>query len=87
LSGNSVIKSAQRRDYNAIAIEMEAAGMMNTLPVGVIRGLSNWADSEKNDVWQEYAAATAAAVAKELLACLDGSHSISHKYRTHTFHA
>jgi nucleoside phosphorylase len=87
LSGNSVIKSATRRDelareYNAIAIEMEAAGMMNTLPVAVIRGISDWADSEKNDVWQEYAAATAAAVAKELLACLDGSHSISRKYRT-----
>ncbi|KAL2810941.1 purine and uridine phosphorylase [Aspergillus granulosus] len=84
LSGNSVIKSAKRRDElarecNAFAIEMEAAGMMNTLPVAVIRGISDWADAEKNDVWQEYAAATAAAVAKELLACLDGSHSISHQ--------
>ncbi|GFG03981.1 Pfs domain protein [Aspergillus lentulus] len=87
LSGNSVIKSARRRDelareYNAIAIEMEAAGMMNILPVAVIRGISDWADAEKNDVWQEYAAATAAAVAKELLAFLDGSQSISRKYRT-----
>ncbi|KAE8371058.1 nucleoside phosphorylase domain-containing protein [Aspergillus bertholletiae] len=84
LSGNSVIKSAKRRDelareYNAFAIEMEAAGMMNTLSVAVIRGISDWADGEKNDVWQEYAAATAAAVAKELLAFLDGSHSISHQ--------
>jgi nucleoside phosphorylase len=61
---------------------MEAAGMMNSLPVGVIRGISDWADSEKNDVWQEYAAATAAAVAKELLACLDGSQSISCEYCT-----
>lgn len=87
LSGNSVIKSAERREklareYNSIAIEMEAAGMMNTLSVAVIRGISDWADAEKNDFWQEYAAATAAAVAKELLACLDGSHSISRKCRT-----
>ncbi|KAH1523424.1 hypothetical protein KXX21_009246 [Aspergillus fumigatus] len=82
LSGNSVIKSAEirnqlAREYDALAIEMEAAGMMNTLPVAVVRGISDWADAEKNDVWQEYAAATAAAVAKDLLACLDGSHSIS----------
>ncbi|KAL6229551.1 hypothetical protein BDW75DRAFT_249580 [Aspergillus navahoensis] len=89
LSGNSVIKSANRRDelareYDAFAIDMEAAGMMNALPVVVIRGISDWADAQKNDNWQEYAAATAAAVAKELLACLDGSHSISRKYRTIT---
>ncbi|KAL4934997.1 hypothetical protein BDV06DRAFT_234796 [Aspergillus oleicola] len=87
LSGNSVIKSAQIRDalahkYNAFAIEMEAAGMMNSLPVRVIRGISDWANSKKNDVWQEYAAATAAAVAKELLACLDGNQSISCGYCT-----
>lgn len=86
LSGNSVIRSAEKRDelardYNAIAIEMEAAGMMNILPVAVIRGISDWADAEKTDIWQEYAAATAAAVAKELLACLDGSNSISSKQR------
>ncbi|GLA34935.1 hypothetical protein AnigIFM63309_009120 [Aspergillus niger] len=83
LSGNSVIKSADLRDelareYKAIAIEMEAAGMMNTLPVAVIRGISDWANADKDDVWQGYAAATAAAAAKELLACLDGSTSISY---------
>ncbi|GCB27650.1 hypothetical protein AAWM_10535 [Aspergillus awamori] len=81
--GATVIKSADLRDelareYKAIAIEMEAAGMMNTLPVAVIRGISDWANADKNDVWQGYAAATAAAAAKELLACLDGSNSISY---------
>jgi hypothetical protein len=59
---------------------MEAAGMMNTLPVAVVRGISDWVDAEKNDIEQEYAAVTIAVVAKELLACLDGSHSISCKY-------
>ncbi|KAJ9301372.1 hypothetical protein DTO271G3_1507 [Paecilomyces variotii] len=87
LSGNSVIKSARgldalARKCNAFAIETGAAGTMNTLPVAVIRGISHWAAGEKDDVWQEYAAATAAAVAKELLASLDGSYSISRTYRT-----
>lgn len=72
LSGNSVIKNKKRRDelrdkYNGIAIEMEAAGMMTRLPVAVIRGISDFADSNKNDEWQPYAAATAAAYAKELI--------------------
>jgi nucleoside phosphorylase len=72
LSGNKVIKSARYRDelsreYTAIAIEMEAAGIMNSLPVAVIRGISDFGDSGKNDIWQLYAAATAAAYAKELL--------------------
>ncbi|GES58630.1 purine and uridine phosphorylase [Aspergillus terreus] len=72
LSGNKVIKSARYRDKlspnnKAIAIEMEAAGIMNSLPVAVIRGISDFGDCGKNDTWQPYAAATAAAYAKELL--------------------
>ncbi|QKX62551.1 uncharacterized protein TRUGW13939_09712 [Talaromyces rugulosus] len=75
LSGNRVVKSAALRDEmaqanNPIAIEMEAAGIMNRLRVAVIRGVSDFADVEKNDDWQFYAAATAAAYAKELLLCL-----------------
>lgn len=46
---------------------MEAAGIMNTFPCVVIRGICDYADSHKNDRWQGYAAATAAAYAKELL--------------------
>lgn len=75
LSGNGVIKSKKRRDelrdiYGGIAIEMEAAGMMTRLPVAVIRGISDLADSMKNDGWQPYAAITAAAYAKEILITL-----------------
>lgn len=33
----------------------------------MIRGVSDYADSHKNDRWQRYAAASAAACAKELL--------------------
>ncbi|KAL3444390.1 hypothetical protein BJX65DRAFT_310973 [Aspergillus insuetus] len=46
---------------------MEAAGLMNTYPCLVIRGICDYADSHKNKAWQGYAAATAAAFAKELL--------------------
>lgn len=71
-SGNKVIKNATLRDqlrdrHNIICFEMEAAGLLNTLPVAVIRGISDYADSYKNDKWQPYAAATAAAYAKGLL--------------------
>jgi nucleoside phosphorylase len=46
---------------------MEAAGLMNSFPCLVIRGICDYADSHKNDIWQEYAAATAAAYAKDFL--------------------
>ncbi|OJJ07396.1 hypothetical protein ASPVEDRAFT_65790 [Aspergillus versicolor CBS 583.65] len=71
-SGNKVIKNASLRDsmrdkYNIICFEMEAAGLLDTLPVAVIRGVSDYADSHKNDTWHEYAASTAAAYARCLL--------------------
>lgn len=75
LSGNLVIKSKAKRDqlrdlYGGIAVEMEAAGMMTRLPVAVIRGISDFADSSKSKEWQPYAAITAAAYAKEILLSL-----------------
>ncbi|KAF3225454.1 hypothetical protein TWF106_002590 [Orbilia oligospora] len=71
-SGNRVIKSEQVRDklasqYSILCFEMEAAGIMNACSCLVIRGIYDYSDSQKNDIWQEYAAATAAAHAKLLL--------------------
>jgi len=71
-TGSAVVKHAPTRDeirqkYRAICLEMEAAGLMNNFPCVVIRGISDYADSHKNDQWQPYAAATAAACARELL--------------------
>ncbi|KAL7810720.1 nucleoside phosphorylase domain-containing protein [Trichoderma aethiopicum] len=73
-SGNSIVMDAGMRDsfaksprVNAFCYEMEAAGLMNDFPCMVIRGISNYADAHKNDEWRCYAAATAAAYAKELL--------------------
>ncbi|KAL2823436.1 hypothetical protein BDW59DRAFT_163216 [Aspergillus cavernicola] len=46
---------------------MEAAGLMKNFPCIVIRGISDYADSHKNQRWQRYASATATAYAKEFL--------------------
>lgn len=80
-SGNKVIKDAEERDaivhqledndIELLCIEMEAAGLMNTFPCIVIRGISDYGDSHKNDMWQRYAALTAAAFAKEFLSYVD----------------
>lgn len=52
---------------NVLCVEMEAAGLMNDFPCVIIRGICDYADSQKSKDWQEYAAAVAAAYAKELL--------------------
>jgi len=75
-SGNRVIKNATERNLlnsqfkGILCFEMEAAGLLNTWPCLVIRGISDYADSHKNDDWKLYAAGAAAAFAKELLGCI-----------------
>ena len=73
-SGNILVKDAVIRDKimedvgeACLCVEMEAAGLMNHFPCLVIRGICDYADSHKNDRWQCYASATAAAFGKELL--------------------
>ncbi|KAK3379115.1 hypothetical protein B0T24DRAFT_674933 [Lasiosphaeria ovina] len=73
-SGNMLVMDAATRDKVAdhvggkcLCVEMEAAGLMNHFPCLVIRGICDYADSHKNDRWQRYASATAAAFGKELL--------------------
>ncbi|KAF3903113.1 hypothetical protein ABW21_db0204588 [Orbilia brochopaga] len=76
-SGDSVIKNTTRRKEiiqqfgDVLCFEMEVAGVATELPCITIRGISDYADSHKNDRWSMYAAATAAATAKELLSHLD----------------
>ncbi|KAF3082586.1 Ankyrin Repeat [Orbilia oligospora] len=73
LSGDLVMKCGKKRDElsaqhnNALCFEMEAAGMVDTLPCLVIRGICDYSDSHKSKEWQGYAAATAAAYAREVL--------------------
>ncbi|KAH8658461.1 nucleoside phosphorylase domain-containing protein [Xylariales sp. PMI_506] len=73
-SGNTLMKDAATKESilgllkdDCICFEMEAAGLMNTFPCLVVRGICDYADSHKNDFWQRYAAVVAAAYAKKLL--------------------
>ncbi|CRJ82726.1 hypothetical protein BN1708_009020 [Verticillium longisporum] len=71
-SGDKLMKNARNRNrlrdtFDLIGLEMEAAGTMNRIPVGVIRGVCDYADEHKNKDWQPYAAAMAAAYAKAVL--------------------
>ncbi|EWC44494.1 hypothetical protein DRE_06762 [Drechslerella stenobrocha 248] len=76
-SGDSVIKNTAKKKEiiqrfgDVLCFEMEVAGVATELPCITIRGISDYADSHKNDRWHMYAAATAAATAKELLSHLD----------------
>ena len=76
-SGNRVMKDARERDIiskdsgGALCFEMEAAGLMNDFRCIVIRGISDYSDSHKNDEWHAYAAAVAAGLAKEILSYMD----------------
>jgi nucleoside phosphorylase len=75
-SGSQVMKDGVTRDrLNAelggvLCFEMEAAGLMNSFPCLVIRGICDYADTHKNKEWQPYAAATAAACGKEILSII-----------------
>lgn len=70
-SGELVVKDAQVRDtlakrHNVLCFETEAAGALTDFPCMVIRGISDYCDSHKNDVWHGFAAAVAAAYARQL---------------------
>ncbi|CBF82911.1 hypothetical protein AN3340.2 [Aspergillus nidulans FGSC A4] len=56
-SSNQVVKDSALRDrigaeIGAICLEMEAAGLMDSFPCIVIRGVCDYADSHKNKRWQ-----------------------------------
>jgi nucleoside phosphorylase len=75
-SGNQVMRDGRTRDRvskvlgGILCFEMEAAGLMNSFPCLVIRGICDYADSHKNKRWQAYAAGMAAACAKEVLSVI-----------------
>jgi nucleoside phosphorylase len=77
-SGDQVIRSASnaaevngRVGGDILCFEMEAAGIATEYSCIAIRGVSDYADSHKNDAWQHHAAAAAAGCAKELLSYVD----------------
>ncbi|KAK1044810.1 hypothetical protein LTR74_018243 [Friedmanniomyces endolithicus] len=77
-SADTLMKDAKERDTvcqrvqrqrkaDVLCFEMEAAGIVKGWPCLVVRGICDYSDSHKNDAWQNFAAATAAAYAKDLL--------------------
>jgi nucleoside phosphorylase len=78
-SGNQVMRDGSTREslrkkFDVLCFEMEAAGLMNSFPCIVIRGMCDYADTHKNKVWQPYAAASASAYAKALLVRVSAAH-------------
>ena len=75
-SSNQVMRDGRTRDRlshefgGILCFEMEAAGLMNSFPCLMIRGICDYADSHKSKTWQPYAAAVAAAYAKEVLSAI-----------------
>jgi nucleoside phosphorylase len=83
-SADRLMKDATIRDVLAaeggvLCFEMEAAGLMDNFPCVVIRGICDYSDTHKNDRWQGYAAATAAAYAMEFLHAVPGSQVVHTK--------
>lgn len=72
-TGTAVIQDGEQRDKirarcnGALCVEMEAAGVDANRKCLVIRGISDYADSHKDDTWKSYAAGNAAAFTRELL--------------------
>ena len=79
-SANTLLKNPTKRDllkstYGVLAVEMEASGIADATwnhNVGylVVRGICDYCDTHKNDLWQEYAALVAAAYTRSLIEML-----------------
>jgi len=65
---NALLRDKFAEENGVLCFKMEAAGLMNYFPCLVIRGICDYSDTHKNKEWQGYAAMTAAAYAKDLLA-------------------
>ncbi|KAL6831285.1 ankyrin repeat-containing domain protein [Trichoderma sp. SZMC 28015] len=77
-SADGFMEDAQIRDILAeeldvLCFEMEAAGLMNSFPCLVIRGICDYSDRHWFKEWRGYAAMTAAAYAKALLEVVPAS--------------
>jgi nucleoside phosphorylase len=71
-SGDTVMRSGEERDSIArkervIGFEMEGAGVWDSFPCVVIKGVCDYADSHKTKSWQRFASASAAACLKAFL--------------------
>jgi nucleoside phosphorylase/NTP pyrophosphatase (non-canonical NTP hydrolase) len=78
---NPEFRDQLRKDHRVIAVEMEASGIADaTWSAGqqyvVIRGICDYCDEHKNDIWRGYAAVAASAYARALISAVSlGSYS------------
>jgi|GEM_PF-4823604 len=82
-SANTLLKDPLQRDalrkqFGVKAVEMEGSGIQDATwshEVGylVVRGICDYCDSNKNDVWQPYAAIVAAAYVRAILEAMPGT--------------
>lgn len=84
-SGDTVMRSGEDRDEIArsegvIAFEMEGAGVWDSFPCVIIKGICDYADSHKSKEWQAYAAATAASCMKSFLEDWPTTHHTQRMY-------
>lgn len=58
-SSDKIVRDTDHRQRLAklllLCVQMEASGTVGVLPTLIIRGISDYADSHKNDDWQELA--------------------------------
>jgi nucleoside phosphorylase len=76
-TADTLLKDPNLRDqlrdrFGARAVEMEGSGVQTAAwakgkDIMVVRGICDYCDAHKNDVWQNYAALTAAAYARALI--------------------
>ncbi|KAM0799185.1 nucleoside phosphorylase domain-containing protein [Usnea florida] len=78
LMNNAVIRDRMCQQHEVACFEMEAAGLSDAIPCVVIRGICDYSDSHKDNEWHEYAAATAATYARELLQNMSGNGMTEH---------
>ncbi|KAM0481572.1 hypothetical protein ACHAPX_003683 [Trichoderma viride] len=67
---NAQIRDILAEELDVLCFEMEAAGLMNSFPCLVIRGICDYSDRHWFKEWRGYAAMAAAAYAKALLEML-----------------
>ncbi|KAF5688015.1 hypothetical protein FCIRC_2086 [Fusarium circinatum] len=87
-SADTVMKSGEDRDHlttskDAIGFEMESAGVWDIFPCVIIKSVSDYADSHKNDNWQGYAALSAAACTKAFVRYWDSARDESETEEKH----
>lgn len=67
---DAFLRDQMAQQHGVVCFETEAVGALADFPCMIVRGISDYCDSHKNDVWHGFAAAAAAAYARQLFSHL-----------------